>query len=100
MGGNAKNPSSDLAGNLTDDGENCLFTYDCRKRIIEAKRKGDSSLKAKYEYDGLNRRVRKVLFDTNGTTELADTWMTYDGWRCIEEREDDTGWEARRQQWP
>lgn len=21
----------------------------------------------------------------------------YDGWRCIEEREDDTGWEAHRQ---
>ena len=95
VGGNSKDPSSDLAGNLTDDGENYLFTYDCRNRIIEVKRKGDSSLKAKYEYDGLNRRVRKVLFDTDGTTELSDTWMTYDGWRCLEERDHNDSNELR-----
>ena len=99
-GGNAKNPSCDLAGNLTDDGENYLFTYDCRNRIIEVKRKGDSSLKAKYEYDGLRRRVRAVVYDSNGTTELSDTWFLYDGWRCLEERDHNDSNELRASRGP
>jgi hypothetical protein len=31
--------------------------------------------------------VRKIVYDTNGTTELSDTWFTYDGWQLIEERD-------------
>ncbi|HET6456058.1 MAG TPA: RHS repeat-associated core domain-containing protein, partial [Armatimonadota bacterium] len=52
---------------------------------------GDNPV-VRYFYDGLNRRVKKDL--TSGT----DVIYLYDGWRCIEEREDDGGaWEARRQ---
>jgi RHS repeat-associated protein len=85
----AGNPSYDDAGNLTDDGENYKYVYDYRNRLIELRRKSDSKLKAKYEYDGLNRRVRKVVYDLNeqDLVELSDTWYIYDGWRCIEERD-------------
>ena len=44
-----------------------------------------------YLYDGHNRRIKKDL-DTG-----VDVVYLYDGWRVIEERVDDSGWEARRQ---
>jgi hypothetical protein len=97
VGGNSKNPSNDDAGNLTDDGETCLFTYDYRNRIVEVKQKSNSALRAKYEYDGTqpkvprksrrvgtrkgHRRIRKIVYDTDGATELSDVWFTYDGWQ-------------------
>jgi RHS repeat-associated protein len=86
VGGTAKNPSWDNTGCLSDDGENYKYVYDFRNRLVQAKRRGDNSLLAAYSYDGLNRRIRKIVYDTDGTTELSDTRFLYDGWRCVEER--------------
>ncbi|HET6455025.1 MAG TPA: RHS repeat-associated core domain-containing protein, partial [Armatimonadota bacterium] len=78
--------------------------YDYRNRLIEiwhttqydgenpeSSPWGDNPV-VQYFYDGLNRRAKK---DLNSGTDVI---YLYDGWRCIEEREDDGGtWEARRQ---
>ncbi|HET6456060.1 MAG TPA: RHS repeat-associated core domain-containing protein [Armatimonadota bacterium] len=80
------------------------YVYDYRNRLIhiwhttqynvsdpENSAWGDDPV-VRYFYDGLNRRVKK---DLNSGTDVI---YLYDGWRCIEEREDDGGtWEARRQ---
>ena len=42
-GDNSRDSAFDGAGNLSDDRGDCLFTYDYRNRIIEVKRKGDST---------------------------------------------------------
>ncbi|RLC60561.1 MAG: hypothetical protein DRI01_10040, partial [Chloroflexi bacterium] len=98
---------SDDAGNLselpdrTDPTDKCdRFTYDYRNRLIKVEHTDDYdgnpptwSVVVEYEYDGLNRRVKKDL--PGGGTDVI---YLYDGWRCIEERELDGGtWEARRQ---
>jgi len=75
------------------------FTYDYRNRLIKVEHTTTYDQQpptwntvVQYFYDGLNRRVKKDL--TSGT----DVIYLYDGWQCIEEREDDGGtWEARRQ---
>ena len=85
VGGTAKNPTWDNTGCLSDDGENFTYKYDFRNRLVEVTRKGGNKLAA-YSYDGLNRRIRKVVFDTDGTTETSDARFLYDGWRCVEER--------------
>ena len=84
-------------GNLTDDGETCLFTYDYRNRIIEVKRKSHSALRAVYEYNGTNRRIRKITYtgDEGEETEATDTWFTYDTWQLIEERDHNDSNELR-----
>ena len=95
IGGQTKNPTWDNTGCLTDDGENYKYVYDFRNRLVQAKRRGDNSLLAEYSYDGLNRRIRKVVFDTDGETELSDTRYLYDGWRCVEERDENDSHELR-----
>ena len=75
------------------------FTYDHRNRLIKVEHTTTYDQQTptwntvvQYFYDGLNRRVKK---DLNSGTDVI---YLYDGWRCIEEREDDGGtWEARRQ---
>jgi len=98
--------TSDAAGNLsvlpdrTDPTNKAdRLTYDFRNRLLKVERTtnyGDPTpawtTLAEYLYDGLNRRVKKDL-----PGEGIDVIFLYDGWRCIEEREDDNGWEARRQ---
>ncbi len=76
----------DLNGNLVDDGGR-LFAYDYRNRLVEVTRKSDSAPIASYEYDALNRRVRRVVFDL-GTPGLVvrDVRYLYDTeFRVIEE---------------
>jgi RHS repeat-associated protein len=58
---------------------------------VEVRGRCDSSAVATYTYDGKNRRVKKDL--DSGT----DVVYLYDGWRCIEERQDNSGWVACRQ---
>ena len=80
------------------------YVYDYRNRLIEVWHTTQYNVNdpessswgndpiVRYYYDGLNRRVKK---DLNSGTDVV---YLYDGWRCIEEREDDGGtWEARRQ---
>jgi len=97
----------DAAGNITyipDTSSPCgdagrRFTYDFRNRLIEVETTTNYqsetpawSTVATCHYDGLNRKIDKVL-DTG-----TDVVYNFDGWQCIEEREDDGGtWEARRQ---
>ena len=91
----AGNPSHDNTGNLTDDGVNYKYVYDFRNRLVQAKRRGNNSLKAAYSYDGLNRRIRKIVYDADGSTELSDTRYLYDGRQCIEERDENDSQELR-----
>ena len=91
---------SRVALKLPSDASKCeRFTYDYRNRLIKIEHSENYdqpsptwTLVANYYYDGLNRRVKKVL--QSGT----DVLYLYDGWQCIEEREyDNPNWEARRQ---
>ena len=52
----------------------------------------DGTKTADYFYDALNRRIKKDL------TSGDDVIYLYDGWRCIEELEEDGGvWTTARQ---
>ena len=100
-------PGYDAAGNLKElpdrtDPTKCeRYSYDYRNRLIKIEHSDDYdeetptwSTVVQYEYDGLNRRVKKDL--ASGT----DVVYLYDGWQVVEEREWDAGdsaWEARRQ---
>ncbi|MBN2581902.1 MAG: RHS repeat-associated core domain-containing protein [Planctomycetes bacterium] len=69
-----------------------LFTYDYRNRLLRVEffNLGYTGHKlAEYRYDGLNRRVRRIGYDTDGSTELQDTRYIYDGWRSVAEVEYD-----------
>ena len=98
-------PGYDAAGNLKElpdrtDPTKCeRYSYDYRNRLIKIEHSDDYdeetptwSTVVQYEYDGLNRRVKKDL--ASGT----DVVYLYDGWQMLEERElDGEAWEARRQ---
>ena len=80
-------PVYDANGNLTDNGLTFKAVYDFRNRLVEVKRQ-DNTLQAAYSYDGLNRRIRKITYGTDGTTVLSDVRYIHDGsWRVIEERD-------------
>lgn len=73
------NPTYDKNGNLTFDGT-LTYTWDALNRLASAD-EGDTNLGA-YNYDALNRRVRKTVSST-----VTD--CVYSGWRCVEERNPD-----------
>jgi len=92
-GGSAISLTYDDAGNLTQDGDSDgdhKYTWDYRNRLIEVEEKqsGNWNTTAEYKYDGLNRRVRKIVTskgDLNGTTRFL--WGGDSGWQCLEERD-------------
>jgi RHS repeat-associated protein len=107
------NVISDAAGNLrvladrTATANADRYIYDYRNRLIKVEHATNYNVGAQdpeaaanwspvvdYIYDGLNRRVKKDL-----PGEGVDVMFLYDGWRTIEEREEDgaNNWEARRQ---
>ena len=90
LGGVAKNPTFDPAGDMTFDGENYNLGYDFRHRLVQVKRQDDTLFVA-FSYDALNRRIRKTTYAANGTTVLCDERFLYDGSRIIEKRDDATG---------
>ncbi len=56
--------------------------------------KDGANVVAHYRYDGLGRRIRKITYDAN-EDEVSDTRYLYDGWRCIEERDENDSDELR-----
>ena len=76
-------------GNLVRKGD-LHFAYDYLDRLVEVKRKIDATnfnVVATYDYDALNRRVRRT---TDGTTYRT----VWDGWRPIEQYLDVGGQET------
>ena len=105
MGGTARNPSHDTAGNLsvipdrTDLTKADRYTYGYKNRLLKVERSGNYNgqtptwdLVVEYLYDASNRRVKKDL--QSGT----DVVYLYDGWRCIEEKDYVAdAWHTKRQ---
>ena len=91
----------DHNGNLTDDGIH-EYIYDAWNRLVEVTRRvDDEDTVAEYEYDGLHRRIEKVVSnsgegvvpgsDDNGTGIQAGDrheHYFYTGWSLIETRDD------------
>ena len=72
-----------------------VCTYDFRNRLVKVETDDQTAKKvAEYFYDGLNRRIRKIAYDAN-EDEVSDTRYLYDGWRCIEERDENDSQELR-----
>ena len=91
IGGTAKNPSFDAAGNMTDDGEQYKFVYDFRNRLISVTTRDATPKKVlDFSYDGLDRRVGKITYAADGTTALCRVRFLYDGQRIIEKRDNDS----------
>jgi len=86
-------PTYDDAGNVTQDGDSegdRKYTWDYRNRLIEVEEKqsGNWNTAAEYKYDGLSRRILKVVTnkgDLNGTTRFI--WGGESDWQCLEERD-------------
>ncbi len=75
-------------GNLTDDGIR-TYKWDALNRLKEVRKKAGDVLIGQYDYDAMNRRIRKEIFNgglsgtiTNGTTDF--TYNT--DWQSVEER--------------
>ncbi len=71
-------------GNLID-ANGFLYLYDYRNRLVEVRRKSDSALRATYEYDTDNRRVRRTTFILPTATIDEERRYLYDNWNVIEE---------------
>ncbi len=74
----------DLNGNMVQkvsllSGDTCLYTYDALDRLMTFQ---EGTLKAKYTYDDINRRLSKTLFEVNAhgkTIEIASQRFLYQG---------------------
>jgi YD repeat-containing protein len=90
-GDNAASPDPDVArrgnGNLSDDGVR-LYAYDALNRLVQVKRKSNGAVIAAYTYDGLGRRVRKVVSSGGLAGDIPNgaTDYLYAGDECVEER--------------
>jgi len=80
------NLTYDDAGNLTDDGI-YIYKYDPWNRLVQVKRKsadGTEQVIATYTYDGLGRRIKKVV--TNSGDRGRTEYFYYAGWQLVEVR--------------
>jgi len=80
------NLTYDDAGNLTDDGI-YIYKYDPWNRLVQVKRKsadGSDQVVATYTYDGLGRRIKKVV--TNSGDRGRTEYFYYAGWQLVEVR--------------
>ncbi len=80
-------------GNLADDGVR-TYKWDALNRLKEIRKKAGDVLLGEYDYDALNRRIRKVVSNgglsgmiTNGTTDF----IYNSNWQCVEERDSSNG---------
>jgi len=79
----------DAAGNLIDDGI-YLYKYDAWNRLVEVQRKaatGDPQTIAVYGYDGLGRRIRKVVTHSGDRNRSERFYHDY-RWRLLEVRDE------------
>jgi len=82
----------DLDGNLTQDGT-FDYAWDAENRLISVTPRSPiaSSVRSVFDYDYMNRRIRKRNYArTSGnagwsTTPVLDRRFLYDGWNLLEE---------------
>ncbi|MCG8651368.1 MAG: hypothetical protein MI861_16125, partial [Pirellulales bacterium] len=91
-------PQYDAAGNTTelpqpsDPTQKYQVTYDAWNRIIKVEStNGQTTLVAKYEYDGQNRRLVKQKYDGSGNLASTIDYFYNAAWQCLEERETPVG---------
>ncbi|MFO0795348.1 MAG: RHS repeat-associated core domain-containing protein, partial [Candidatus Brocadiaceae bacterium] len=77
----------DNRGNLINDGTN-LYQYDFNNRLRTVVRKADSAVIANYNYDAFNRRVERIVTNMDALNEHVK--YSYDGWREIYEKADNS----------
>jgi RHS repeat-associated protein len=82
--GTAITPTHDDAGNLTNDGT-YKYTYDAWNRLVKVTLQDASKVVQVAEYDGLGRRIRKVV--TNAGDLDGTTVYYYNGQQMIETRD-------------
>ncbi len=76
-------------GNLADDGIR-TYKWDALNRLKEVRKKAGDMVVGEYEYDALNRRIRKVVSNggLSGTIPNGVTDFVYNAaWQCVEERD-------------
>jgi len=84
-------PAHDQAGNMTKvprpDDWDVLYdlTYDAWNRLVKVSA-GEQTV-AEYEYDGLNRRIVKVVY---GALPHKEHFYYNEGWQVVEVRKDET----------
>jgi len=64
------------AGNMTNGFDGSTYQYDAQNRLLSTSTNGTTM---SFEYDGLNRQVRR------SATNQPDTFNVWDGWDLIEE---------------
>ena len=80
----------DAEGNLTSDGR-WSYTWDAENRLIQqetiASVPAAAKRKLEYAYDSNSRRIRKQVFNWNGTAWAlqSDRRFLYDGWNLVAE---------------
>jgi len=85
-GGNPTNLTYDDAGNLVNDGT-LKYRYDAWNRQVAVKKANNTPV-AEYEFDGLNRRIEKSVYDSAGTTIAFTTdYFLNENWQVLEERQ-------------
>ena len=84
-------PAHDRAGNMTempqpgDLVDHYHMIYDAWNRLVEVRDADDTTLVAGYEYDGLNRRVAKEVYDSGSLDEVRHFYYSSQ-WQVLEER--------------
>ena len=74
----------DRNGNLLSDGSR-EYSYDFKNRLVEVRDASTKRVIARYSYDPLQRRAKKVV-DPTGTTPKTTVYV-YDDDKCVEERD-------------
>ena len=87
--------SHDADGNLSGLGDGTWFLWDAENRLVGVT---NSAIHVRYAYDWRHRRVRSE-HDWEGTPEDR-SFLVYDGWNIIHEREDSwwtpSGWDRHK----
>jgi len=85
----------DLAGNMTkvprpgaEDANHFTCTYDAWNRLVKVQNDDASATIAEYRYDGLNRRIAKLL--PNGQNWKRTDFFYNEAWQVLEERYNDS----------
>lgn len=83
-------PTYDAAGNMTSDGI-YRYSYDAWNRLVEVHRASpagtiaDVDRVAEYRYDGLGRRISKIVSNSGSLNKME--YYGYAGWQLLEVRD-------------
>ncbi|MCG8650728.1 MAG: RHS repeat-associated core domain-containing protein, partial [Pirellulales bacterium] len=86
-------PAYDDAGNSTelpqagDPTQKFKATYDAWNRLVKVESSnGQTTLVAKYQYDGRNHRLTKQRYDSSGNLQSTTKFFENFQWQCLEEQ--------------